>query len=74
MKPDPKIHLSFILECIELLQRYTKGLTKEDFLGKPQIQDAVMRRIELVGEAVKNLPDSLKKQHGCSLERERGNA
>lgn len=63
MKKDPKVFLDHILECIELIEDYTKGKLKEDFLNSTELQDAVMRRIEVIGEAVKNIPDAIKNNY-----------
>ena len=63
MKKDPKVHITFILECIELIENYVKGITYGKFFSSPQIQDAVIRRIELIGEAVRNIPDEVKEKH-----------
>jgi len=56
---DYKVFLVHILECMDKIAEYTSGLTKEDFLHSSQAQDAVMRRIEIIGEAVKNLPPEI---------------
>ncbi len=53
MKKDPRIHVSFILECIELVEEYLKGLTETEFLNSTQQQDAIIRRVELIGEVGK---------------------
>ncbi len=53
MKKDPRIHVSFILECIGLVEEYLKGLTETEFLNSTQQQDAIIRRVELIGEAAK---------------------
>jgi uncharacterized protein with HEPN domain len=53
---DPKVFLKHILESILLIKQYTEPLTKEDFVLSLQSQDAVIRRLEIIGEAVKNLP------------------
>lgn len=50
------ILLGEILEAIELLQRYTEGLSYEDFKGNVEKQDSVIRRLEIIGEAVKGIP------------------
>jgi len=63
MKKDARIFLSHILESIELIESYTKKVTKKEFLESRQIQDSVIRRIEIIGEAVKNIPDELREQH-----------
>lgn len=60
MKKDPKIFLEHILESISHVERYTKAFTKSHFLKNPQLQDAVTRRLEIIGEAMKNLPKDVK--------------
>ena len=63
MAKDYKILISHILDCIEKIQEYTKGITKEEFLKSTQIQDAVVRRIEIIGEAAKNIPQEIKARY-----------
>lgn len=63
MKKDPKIFLEHILQSIEAIEDYVKDLTKDDFLNSPIVQDAVIRRIEIIGEASKNLPEDFKNEH-----------
>lgn len=63
MKKDPKIFIEHILECVELIEKYTNKITKEEFLDNRQLQDAVMRRIEIIGEAVKNIPQEIKDEY-----------
>lgn len=57
---DPNIFLDHILQSIELIEDYTNDITKEDFLTSDFIHDAVIRRIKIIGEAVKNLPQDFK--------------
>ncbi len=63
MSKQAKVFIEHILESILLIQTYTDQLSKDDFLALPQVQDAVTRRLEIIGEAVKNLPSELKEQH-----------
>lgn len=63
MKKDDSIFIDHILESIELIEGYAKGATLEDFLLSSQMQDAVIRRIEIIGEAVKNISADFKKKH-----------
>lgn len=58
MKKDPEIFLKHILESIEEIEKNIKNLSKDDFFDLTTIQDAVIRRLEIIGEAVKNLPSS----------------
>jgi len=63
MKKDPKIFLRHIIESIEAIESHTNKITKEKFSENLTVQDAVIRRIEIIGEAVKNLPAEFKKNH-----------
>lgn len=62
-RKDPKIFLEDILESIEKIEQYTKGKTEDEFLANFEKQDAIIRRLEIIGEAVKNLPLEFKKRH-----------
>jgi uncharacterized protein with HEPN domain len=53
MRKDPKILIEHILESINLIEKYLTGINKEEFLRSREKQDAVIRRIEVIGEAVK---------------------
>ena len=63
MKKDLKIFLKHILESIEEIERFIKDISEEEFSKDVKTQDAVIRRIEIIGEAVKNLPTFYKKKH-----------
>ncbi|MEK6979031.1 MAG: DUF86 domain-containing protein [Candidatus Micrarchaeota archaeon] len=60
MKKNPSVFLDHILECIQLIEVYTQGKTKQEFIKTPSLQDSVIRRIEIIGEAVKNIPSEVK--------------
>ena len=57
MKKDIKIFLDHILESINLIEEYVRDKIKSDFLQSKQLQDSIMRRIEIIGEAIKNIPE-----------------
>lgn len=63
MKKNHKIFLSHILESIEAIEKHTRHISKRQFFESLLIQDAVMRRVEIIGEAVKNMPADYKKRH-----------
>lgn len=63
MKKDAKIFLKHILESIEKIEEFMKGVSKERFLNSVQLQDAVIRRLEIIGEATKNLPTEFRKKY-----------
>jgi uncharacterized protein with HEPN domain len=63
VKKDPLIFLEHILESIGIIDGYVRGTTREEFLSSTKTQDAVIRRIEIIGEAAKNLPEDIKRAH-----------
>ena len=63
MKKNADIFVRHILDSVEQIEKYTKGISYEDFLASRQIQDAVIRRFEIIGEAMKNIPDDFKARH-----------
>lgn len=63
MKKDPVVFIEHILECIERIEEYVRGVTKAKFLQLVQLQDAVLRRIEIMGEAAKNIPEDIKDKY-----------
>lgn len=63
MKKDPKVFVSHILDSIQLIEQYSKNMTQAKFLKRRSSQDAIIRRLEIIGEAVKNLPVSFKTLH-----------
>ena len=44
-------------------KEYTNMLTEEEFSKNPQVQDAVVRRLEVIGEAAKNVSEETKEKH-----------
>jgi uncharacterized protein with HEPN domain len=62
-----KVFLQDILESINLIEKYTQGLSKEEFLDKErdniQMKDAIIRRLAIIGEAVNNIPNSFREEY-----------
>ncbi len=63
MKRDPRLYVEDIWESIGAIEEYTSGMTRSGFEGDRQVQDAVARRLETIGEAVKHLPDDFRLKH-----------
>ena len=57
------MYLEDILESIEKIEKYTHGLTLEQFEQNTESQDAVIRRLEILGEAVKGVPVEIREQY-----------
>ncbi|MDE3046696.1 MAG: DUF86 domain-containing protein [Verrucomicrobiota bacterium] len=63
MKPDSTAFLQHILDSIELIQEYLHGVSEKKFKQSPAIQDQVLYRLMIIGEAVKNVPLSIRKHY-----------
>lgn len=48
-------YLAHILEAIERIDRYTQYMDEAHFLNTPLVQDAVIRNLEVIGEASNNI-------------------
>lgn len=62
---DDKLYLTHILECIENIQSYTTG-GKDAFMASTLIQDAVIRNLEIIGEATKKISHYIR-ENNCEL-------
>ena len=60
MQRDPEAYLMDILGAVERIERYTEGLSFEDFMAGDMLQDAVVCNLQVIGEAVKNIPQEVK--------------
>jgi uncharacterized protein with HEPN domain len=59
MSPEEKLRLTHIAEAAALIANYVQGISKEAFLSDTLRQDAVIRRIQIIGEAVRHLSHEL---------------
>ncbi len=62
-KRDQKFFLEDILAAIEKIENYTRSMSYDEFLKDKKTIDAVVRNLEIIGEAVKNLSEEIKKEH-----------
>ena len=59
MKRELQLFIGDILDSIVLIEKYIGDVSKEDFDNNQELKDSVVRRLEIIGEAVKNIPDDL---------------
>lgn len=62
-KRDVALYLSDILSSIKKIEEYTSGLTWGKFSKDDKTIDAVVRNLEIIGEATKQMPDTFKEKH-----------
>lgn len=60
---DVKLYIEDILESIFQIEKYVEKMRERDFVKDTKTQDSVIRRLEIIGEAVKNLPRHFKNKH-----------
>ena len=63
MSKDSTIYLADILDAISKIETYTKGVDEEEFTASSLLQDAAIRRIAIIGQAARNLPQEIKDQY-----------
>ena len=63
MPRDYKVYLEDILEAIGKIHRYTKELSQEVFSSDEKTLDAVVRNLEIIGEAIKKVPGKIRSKH-----------
>ncbi|MBI2650734.1 DUF86 domain-containing protein [Candidatus Woesearchaeota archaeon] len=56
-------YLEHIIDAIKDIGLFTKGLTKSQFLKNKLRQSAVIRQLEIIGEASKNLPKNFREKY-----------
>ncbi len=59
MPRDYRLYLDDILESINNIQAYTKGLDYNRFQRDNKTRDAVVRNLEIIGEAASRLPETV---------------
>lgn len=51
------------MDSILRIEKYLTGISNQDFLENGLVQDGVIRQLEIIGEAVKHLPDNLRSRY-----------
>ena len=63
MKGDVRLFLEDIRESLEDIEDFSKGITKKNFLKNKLRQSAIIRKLEIIGEAVKSIPNSFRDKY-----------
>ena len=60
---DARLYLYEIIEACDKVAGYIQGLDEKTFLQAQLYQDAVVRNLEVIGEAAGHLPDELRTRY-----------
>lgn len=63
MKRDHRIFVRDIVDSIGKIEEFTRGKSYDDFTEDDMLSSAVVRKLEIIGEASKNIPESVKGKH-----------
>jgi len=63
MKRDYKLYLTDMKDSIKQIEGYMQGVSEEAFKKDKKLQDAVIRRLKIMGEASRNIPRVLKEKN-----------
>jgi uncharacterized protein with HEPN domain len=64
MSKDYKVYLDDILEAVGKIAIYTENLKFEEFVSDTKTIDAVIRNLEIIGEATRRIPEGIRTRHG----------
>ncbi len=60
---DDLAFIEHILNSIDAIESFSKGMSRKELASSRLKQSAIVREIEIIGEAVKNISQSLKNKH-----------
>ena len=58
-----KMFVEDILESMNKIERYIKGVDYEGVAKNEMVMDAIMRNLEIIGEAAKSIPDAVREKY-----------
>jgi len=63
MPRDFKVYIEDILESINKIVKFIDGLSKDNFISDEKTFDAVIRNLEIIGEALKKVPQEIREKY-----------
>ncbi len=62
MSREWRMYLRDMIDCCDRILEYTDGVTREEFDRHGLVYDATVRKIELLGEAARYIPEEVRGQ------------
>jgi len=63
MKRNYSLFIKDIVDCIKKIERFMGSIKFEEFVKDDKTSDAVVRELEVIGEAVKSIPAKIRENH-----------
>lgn len=63
MKKDDTVYLKHMRDAIQRAERHLTGVAWEQFRQSEIVQDAVIRQLEIIGEATRNISEDFRRAH-----------
>ena len=63
MKRTYRLYLNDIIQAMRKIEKYSQGLNYDSFVNNDMVIDAMLRNIEVIGEAAAQIPDTIKQQY-----------
>lgn len=63
MTKEMQVYIEDIEESIQKIEKYVKNVKKDEFLNDDELQDAVIRRFAIIGEAAGRIPKVYKEKY-----------
>jgi len=63
MKREYKLFIQDIKECIAQIDEFVGNMKLEDFKADEMVSSAVVRKLEVIGEATKNIPSEIRQKY-----------
>jgi len=60
---DIKLYLKDILKAMEAIEKFVKDMNFEEFRNNDLVSSAVIRKFEIIGEATRNIPQTIRKKY-----------
>lgn len=63
MKRDYRLYIKDIFDCIEKIEEFVQDMNFNEFVQDDKTNSAVVRKLEIIGEATKNIPKSVTQKY-----------
>ena len=63
MRRDPRLYLKDIVAAMESIEKFIAGMNFEQFQTDDKTASAVIRKLEIIGEAVKHIPQEVREKY-----------